>query len=823
MRTVSVSALLALGLAVQQAAATGWTDAHIFKTPSNTDNECTDKQGKGLPFNDHATGDLGNYGDLQWQNVKCTDGLTKRTFGDSKDSKGSKDKDFAGGKCASGSASKDVKTSPKFSCGAAQKGMSINEVHLSASEQTDIEIHYGYENGDVCKQYDSCGPSGKKITNTNCGEAKSVTVKLPDTDTKSNCDVGIHSINFKCGPPASSKPPVPSSTPIQSSSAETSPTFTKPQETKPYPIPSGNTTTPLAPSVPATTTPESTSISSTYTQTGEVPTTSTTALETSTTPVDTTTPLSTAPVETTPTTSTTPKSPETTSAPGTTVPVVTTEVYVDCLRPSDISTNIHQNPNNRDYLSSHKHNHQWKHYFRGDYLDNLDRLHHKYFHSVHAMRPTSGHNLDDHQYSGSSRDHHSHSNLELDRKLARDYERTGALTTVSTITSTSTSTVCTQCIPPPPASGTPAPPPETTSLAPPPPPETTALAPPPPPETTSLVPPPPVETTPAPPPSSTGNSPVGETSQPAAVPSSAAPLPPAPCPNVLPSCMQTFINSTACKDNSDYNCYCQNADFTKAVQSCVSAWGADNNIIQAALSFLAGICAPHVSNNPGIITNVPKTITLVPTPAAPAPTSSAPPVAGTSGAPVIPPASPAPETPAPGVTSAPVIAGTFNNSPAGATAAPPVVQNPVTTLSLSQTVSYACPVSQAADGQPQAPMSSTSCASLLTTQVIVPQVGFETAPATPGATGGGSPNVVLAAGSPAPAPANPTPTAGPGANSPVGAGANTFATVVGSASAVGSTVPGSTNPLPFTGAASNVKVTGFGALVGVVVGMMVLL
>ncbi|KAL8716303.1 MAG: hypothetical protein Q9220_000208 [cf. Caloplaca sp. 1 TL-2023] len=814
MRTISVSALLALGLAVQQAAATGWTDAHSFKNQYNSENECTDKQAKGLPFNDHPNGDLGNYGNLQWQNVQCTDGLSKRTFGKNE----GKDKDVAGGKCASGSASKDVNTSPKFSCGAAQKGMSINEVHLSASEQTDIEIHYGYENGDVCKQWDSCGPSGKKITNTNCPDAKSVTVKLPDTDTKSKCEVGIHSVNFNCGPPATSKPPVPSSTPVYSSSAETSPTFTKPQETKPYPMPSGNTTTSLAPSVPPSTTPETTSISSTYTQTGEVPTTSTVAPETSTTPVYTTTPISTTPVETTPSTSTTPSSPETTSAPGTTVPVVTTEIIQTTLTTCPVTNTITSGSTTSIETTST---------ISTVFITSTSTVC-TYCVPPPVTTPTT---------TSTPEVPETTTPIPISSSTGNSPETTSSpipipttsppapvptttqavvttevtitsgsttsvqtLTTVSTITSTSTSTVCTQCVPPPPASGTPTPLPETTSVA--------------------L--PPPVETTSAPLPSSTGNSPVGETSQPAAVPSSPAPLPPAPCPNVLPSCMQTWINGTSCKDNSDYNCYCQNADFTKSVQSCVSAWGADNNVVQAALSFLAGICAPHVANNPGIITNVPKTITLVPTPAPATPTSSAPPIAGTSGVAVVPPASPAPETPAPGITSAPVVAGSPISPPPGTTVVPPVVQQPVTTLSLSQTVSYACPVSQAADGQPQAPLSSTSCASLLTTQVVVPQVGFETAPATPGATGAGSPNVVLAAGSPAPVPANPTATSGPGANSPVGAGANTFATVVGSASVVGSTVPGSTNPIPFTGAASNVKITGIGAFVAGVIGLLAL-
>ncbi|KAI4251266.1 MAG: hypothetical protein L6R42_008453, partial [Xanthoria sp. 1 TBL-2021] len=362
------------------------------------------------------------------------------------------------------------------------------------------------------------------------------------------------------------------------------------------------------------------------------------------------------------------------------------------------------------------------------------------------------------------------------------------ITTVSTITSTSTSTICTQCAPP---ADTFAPPPANTFA--------------PPPATTSPIFPPAVAT---PFSSSAGNSPVGETSAPVVQPSSPAQAPPAHYPSVLPNCMKTWITITTCKDTTDSSCYCLDAAFTKTVQECVSAWAANNNDVQGALSNLAGICADHVSNNPGIITNVPKTITLVPTPASQPPS-------GPSNAPIVPPAS------LPSITSVPSNAGsppivvtsvpsTVANSPVGGTIPPPAA-NPVTTLSLSQPVPYACPASQLPDGQPQAPASS--CSSMLVTQAIVPQVGFQTAPAAPGVT---NPSVDLVAGSPAPNPA--VTTAGPVAG---GSPSTTFGTVVGSASAIGSTFP--QGPItPFTGGASNTKATGFGILAGVV-GMLFLM
>ncbi|KAL9005949.1 MAG: hypothetical protein Q9188_001314 [Gyalolechia gomerana] len=802
MRTVSLSTLLALGLAIQQAAATGWTDADTYNSPYNTNNQCTEKQEKGLGFDDHPNGDLGNYGNLNWKNVQCTNGLSKRTFGHA----GSGSENFAGGKCASGKASKDVNSSPHISCGSKQQGMSIDTVHISSSEDTDLELHYSYENGQTCKQTASCSKDGSVIKNSQCGGAQSVIVKLPDTDKKSDCEVGIHSVNFNCGP-ASSKPPVPSSTPVYSS-----PVSSIPQETKPYPIPTVNSTTsagPTGPTVPVTI-PETTPISSMYTPTGFVPTPSITTPESPSTSVHSTpvssVPESSIPAETTPTSSITQDSPVSpTITPGTTVPVLTTEVVVTTLTTCPVTNTITSGT-----ITS---------------LETTSTISTIFVTSTSTICtecvppppstpststipeipvttspvpvPSSSNNSPESPASSVPVPAASSTTPGPVPSTTQAIVTTNVIyttlttcpvtstvtsgtstsvqivTTISTITSISISTICTQCVPPPPATGTPAPPPPATGTPIPSPPATT-------------------------PTSSTGNSPIGQTS----VPAPPAPLPPAPCPTVLPNCMKTWITLTTCRDNSDSNCFCQNADFTKTVQECVSAWAASGDEVQGALSYLAGICAPHVSQNPGIITNVPKTITLVPTPPAPSPATSAP---------ALPPASPVPSGNAPiGSSSAPVVAGAPGNSPVGAGPPPaPGAARPVTVLSLSQPVTYACPVSQLADGQPQAPASS-SCTSLLNTQVTVPQVGFTTAPPAPGAS---SSNVGLAAGSPAPVPAFPT--AGPGGNSPVGA--TTFGTVVGSASAIGSTIPpASTGVIPFTGAASSTKVSGFGILASVI-------
>ncbi|KAK5246435.1 hypothetical protein LTS06_008236, partial [Exophiala xenobiotica] len=77
----------------------------------------------------------------------------------------------------------------------------------------------------------------------------------------------------------------------------------------------------------------------------------------------------------------------------------------------------------------------------------------------------------------------------------------------------------------------------------------------------------------------------------------------APCPSVLPSCLNTWLSMMpSCSSNSDTKCFCPSASFIASVQECVSAWAGSDDEITAALSYLAGICADFVPQNPGICT-----------------------------------------------------------------------------------------------------------------------------------------------------------------------------------------------------------------------------
>jgi hypothetical protein len=57
-----------------------------------------------------------------------------------------------------------------------------------------------------------------------------------------------------------------------------------------------------------------------------------------------------------------------------------------------------------------------------------------------------------------------------------------------------------------------------------------------------------------------------------------------------------------CKDNKDYPCYCKNSELITNVMGCIKAWAKDESDAKTAASFLMGLCAPFVPQNPAIIT-----------------------------------------------------------------------------------------------------------------------------------------------------------------------------------------------------------------------------
>ncbi|QDS75372.1 hypothetical protein FKW77_002448 [Venturia effusa] len=258
--------------------------------------------------------------------------------------------------------------------------------------------------------------------------------------------------------------------------------------------------------------------------------------------------------------------------------------------------------------------------------------------------------------------------------------------------------------------------------------------------------------------SSTPVSPVTNSSSSVFQPSSTKPSVPvttAPCPDVVPQCLNTWIGQTGCKDNSDHQCYCAKADFTKNVIQCITAHGADDSEVQKALTYLIGICAAQIPKNPGLITNCPSSIPLT---AAGIPPASTP----------VSPVQPAPNA----STTTEVIVTSYSSCSVGQTitaaGTTTVLQQPsISTITMTSTSTIPCsqcaaastptlPVTQPAAEVPMTtitiaqsytvpytystgvsagfPMPSSSTVTLLSTAVTVPQVIFTTLPAVGTAT-----------------------------------------------------------------------------------------
>ncbi|KUM56823.1 hypothetical protein ACN42_g10381 [Penicillium freii] len=75
----------------------------------------------------------------------------------------------------------------------------------------------------------------------------------------------------------------------------------------------------------------------------------------------------------------------------------------------------------------------------------------------------------------------------------------------------------------------------------------------------------------------------------------------APCPNVVPKCLNTWLTIPKCDSNSDAACFCPSTEFTDKVSRCIRAWSSSKKEEDSALAFFAGICAPFVPENPAIV------------------------------------------------------------------------------------------------------------------------------------------------------------------------------------------------------------------------------
>ncbi|KAK0105236.1 hypothetical protein ONS96_004635 [Cadophora gregata f. sp. sojae] len=175
--------------------------------------------------------------------------------------------------------------------------------------------------------------------------------------------------------------------------------------------------------------------------------------------------------------------------------------------------------------------------------------------------------------------------------------------------------------------------------------------------------------------------------------SAQGPIETAPCPAVLPSCLNTWLFSEGCSSNTDAACYCPSAAFVKNVFDCLPAHAADDNEIAEAQTYFQGICAPHIPQNPAIVTGATTALTT--------------------------------------------------------TAAPTASSVPVTTIQVYTTLTVPCVESTGISSGSIIPSSST--VTLLSTYLTVPQVIFTTV------TGYSTVSANLVPGTPASNPATTTP------------------------------------------------------------------
>ncbi|GAB7323587.1 hypothetical protein MBLNU13_g07081t1 [Cladosporium sp. NU13] len=210
--------LFVAGLAVGQAAATGWRlDAQKYPSPYNTNNECSTDQKSGYNWDNLEPGSFSSYGSNKFSGFKCgnsfgkRDGVTKRAFQD---------------KCITA----DIDKEPKIECDGKDK-MTIDSYQVSSSWDVDIDAHHEMPDGSICKQTHRCTQGGNTVKNTQCAGSTKVTFKPKKGESGKNeagdsCSIGIHSIGFNCGdnsPSSSTQPaytvPTTSSAPAYTSSA----------------------------------------------------------------------------------------------------------------------------------------------------------------------------------------------------------------------------------------------------------------------------------------------------------------------------------------------------------------------------------------------------------------------------------------------------------------------------------------------------------------------------------------------------------------------------------------------------------------------------
>ncbi|KAK3703814.1 hypothetical protein LTR37_014260 [Vermiconidia calcicola] len=683
------AAIIAAGLAAQQVVATGWTDAGSYSCPGNTDNQCSDQQQGGYDWSGLDSGSFDSYGSNTFSGFECSESygkrdlVSKRTF---------QSKAIIG----------NLDEQPSMSC-SGEDYMSIDEIEVSTSEDADVDCEYSMPDGSTCTETHSCAAGGSVVKNTQCGGAKSVTFK-PGKEAPSGCSIGVHSVGFHCGGPASSS--VPSySTPTGYASSSSA-----------FPVSSSYAVSSSA-SAPCYGDKCGSSSSAAPVSSSYVASSSASA----------------------PCYGDKCEGSSSSAYPVSSSYVASSSASAPCYGDKCEGSSSSAYPVSSSYVAS----------------------------SSSAPAPCYGDKCE-----GSSSSAYPVSSS----KVASSSYYASSSSGYAVSSSASAPCYGDKC------------------------------------EGSSS------KSIPA----------YGSSSYAAPVSSSSAPAYPTPeCPSTVPKCLNTWMWISECKDNADSDCYCGNEKFITNVMGCIGSWAVSEEEKQAAASYLMGLCAPHVPENPAIITACPPTVTPTPTPtgyttipppvysSVPAPSA---PASSVPSAPVYSPVSsvpassvpapsgypsvPAPSVPAPsvpvstGYTSVPVpsVPATSGIPPySPVTSAPPAPEAPCTTITYSSVVTIPATYTEGPSAGYTVPSSSYTTE--LITTVTVPQVHLTTY------TAGGSASVGLEAGAPSGAPAYPTGSA----VGPVG-----YGTTFGTSFAAGPTASGYV-PVQATGGAAKVgsSIVGF--------------
>ncbi|KAF9697236.1 hypothetical protein EKO04_004946 [Ascochyta lentis] len=612
-------AVLATGL-IGQAAATWNMFGNPFNSPNYNNNECSDKQKGGFDWSDLKDGDSNfSYGDFDFTGGwKCSNSFGKRD---------ALSKRTFGSKCIKNKVSKEKPAS--FGCDKRKAGFSITHIDVSVEYDVDLELHYKMPTGETCKQVAPCSASGSTIQNTQCGGAKSVDVYLPKHDkSDKECEIGFHNIGFDCNPGKGYNPPSPPEVP--SSSA---------------PVVSQPATTPVV-SQPASSAPPTTTPSCNGDECNSQPPTTSSAAP----PCDGQYCASQPPPSSIPASSIPASSIPASSIPASSIPA--SSIPASSIPASSIPAS--SAPASSAPASS----------------------------SAPATEVTIS----------SGYDVPATSTPEVSSPPATETPTApcngGYGESCEGTTAVSSAPIET------PSSNVPA---TFSSIAP----FTNSSAP-------ASTAPPTYETSPVasqPPASESATVPACDGSYGAScegttavssplasstvvlstgVPQPSSPsYPPVSPPDVLPKCMNTWLEvSGDCKNNADASCYCKNKDFTKQVIDCVSAWCGTDDETRKALQYLIGICAEHVPENPGLVTDCPSYIPLNPTPATPtAPNGGVSTPAGEVGSTAVPGTTPAPEVPSGGASTVVVPGETpAPEAPSGGVTGNVPVETPCTTI-----------------------------------------------------------------------------------------------------------------------------------------------